>query len=257
MNQDVQFKVYGQGKQCVFVLSPVMPTWDEGAFIAPLTGHFLSAGYRVVVFDSLSLPVACGETLNTFSERWAELLQPWGIPDVLVGVALGGALALELVRTSSLASTAALLLLSSPAKADAILDARLGRMAELAQLGHVEEAKRLLDALVLPEGKHPQQSPETQNSVHLEIQGQRLSGGFGLLAGIDLSHSLLAYQGRVLSVFGERSQLVNQPHVVRTSGPHQRTLCIRAGGMRPLADDLDSVVNAIDTFLIPRSEHAA
>lgn len=118
-----------------------------------------------------SLPVACGETLNTFSERWAELLQPWGIPDVLVGVALGGALALELVRTSSLASTAALLLLSSPAKADAILDARLGRMAELARLGHVEEAKRLLDALVLPEGKHPSKVQKPKTVFILKYRG--------------------------------------------------------------------------------------
>ena len=257
MNQDVQFTAYGHGKRSVFVLSPVMPAWDEGAFIEPLMSHFLNAGYRVVVFDSLSIPVVPDETLSAFSERWAKQLQPWGIPEVLVGVALGGALALELVSTSPLASTPALLLLSSPAKADAILDARLGRMAQLAQVGRVEEAKRLLEALVLPEGERPRQTTEAPGNVALEIQGQRLSRGFGFLAGVDLSHSLLAYQGRVLSIFGERSQLVSQAHVIHTIGPHQRTLCIKAGGMRPLADDLNSVLDAIDTFLIPGSERAA
>lgn len=257
MNQNVQFKEYGKGKLSVFVLSPVMPVWDEGAFIKPLIGHLLSAGYRVVVFDSLSIPVIAGETLKAFSERWAEVLQPWGVPNVLAGVALGGALALELVSSSSLASTTALLLLSSPAKANALLDARLGRMAELANLGQVEEAKRLLDALVLPEGGVPQQTAESQSNVPLVVQGQRLVRGFGFLAGIDLSHSLQKYQGRVLSIFGERSQLVTQTHAIETTGNNQRTLCIKGGGMRPLADDLDSVLSAVDTFLIPRSERAA
>jgi pimeloyl-ACP methyl ester carboxylesterase len=257
MSQNMQFKEYGEGTSCVFVLSPVMPVWDEGAFIKPLTEHFLSAGYRVVVFDSLSLPVVPQETLKAFSKRWARALQPWGVPSVLVGVALGGALALELVSTLPIASTPALLLLSSPAKANALLDARLGRMAELADMGEVEEAKRLLDALVLPEGAGVQAVSESLGSTSLVSQGERLARGFRLLAGIDLSESLRQYQGRVLNIFGEQSQLVSRLHVIDTPSVNQHTLCISGGGMRPLADDLGAVLKAVDRFLPARSESAA
>ncbi|RMV21245.1 hypothetical protein ALP16_01386 [Pseudomonas savastanoi] len=84
--------------------------------------------------------------------------------------------------------------------------------------------------------------------------GQRLTLGFRLLSGLDISECLLDYKGRVLSVFGEKSQLVGAGHVLRTNDHKQRSLCVPDGGMRPLADDLDRVLESIDTFLIARAE---
>ncbi len=127
-------------------------------------------------------------------------------------------------------------------------------MADLAEQGHVEQAKRLLDDLVLPEGQKHEHPSVSENDATLSTQGQRLTLGFRLLSGLDISECLLDYKGRVLSVFGEKSQLVGAGHVLRTNGHKQRSLCVPDGGMRPLADDLDRVLESIDTFLIARAE---
>lgn len=255
MSHCMTFRTFGVGHSRVFILSPVMPVWDEGGFAQPLIEHFTAAGFQVTVFDSLSLPVMQGEDFGAFTERWACALEPWGVPDVLVGVALGGALAQALAGTSFLQSTPALLL-SSPAKADGLLDSRLGHMADLAEQGHVEQARHLLDNLVLPDGQSHERVglAGDESDATLSMQGQRLTVGFRLLAGVDVSECLLDYQGRVLSVFGEKSQLVSARHVLRTSGLQQRSLCIDGGGMRPLADDLQQVLDSIDTFLMTRQE---
>ncbi|KPW96911.1 Uncharacterized protein ALO50_01516 [Pseudomonas syringae pv. cerasicola] len=254
MSHCITCQTFGVGQSSVFILSPVMPVWDAGGFAKPLIEHFTAAGYQVTVFDSLSLPVKPGEDFDGFTERWVSALEPWGVPNVLVGVALGGALVQALAGTSLLRSTPALLLLSSPAKADALLDSRLGRMADLAEQGHVEQAKRLLDDLVLPEGQKHEHPSGSENDATLSIQGQRLTLGFRLLSGLDISECLLDYKGRVLSVFGGKSQLVGAGHVLRTNGHKQRSLCVPDGGMRPLADDLDRVLESIDTFLIASAE---
>ncbi|RMV67687.1 hypothetical protein ALP05_03475 [Pseudomonas caricapapayae] len=256
MSNCITCQTFGVGQSSVFILSPVMPVWDAGGFAQPLIEHFTEAGYQVTVFDSLSLPVVSGENFDGFTQRWICALEPWGVPDVLVGVALGGALAQALAGTSWLRSTPALLLLSSPAKADRLLDSRLGRMADLAEEGHVEHARYLLDNLVLPEGQ-VQEALEllcTESDAMLSTQGQRLTLGFRLLGGLDISECLLDYPGRVLSVFGEKSQLVGANHVPRTKGRKQRSLCVPDGGMRPLADDLGRVLESIDTFLLTSRE---
>ncbi|MBP1139995.1 hypothetical protein ACTACN_18525 [Pseudomonas syringae] len=256
MSHCMTFRTFGVGHSRVFILSPVMPVWDEGGFAQPLIEHFTAAGFQVTVFDSLSLPVVPDEDFGAFTERWACALEQWGVPDVLVGVALGGALVQALAGTSFLQSTPALLLLSSPAKADGLLDSRLGHMADLAEQGHVEQARHLLDNLVLPDGQvHERADPAGHESdATLSMQGQRLTVGFRLLAGVDLSECLLDYQGRVLSVFGEKSQLVGVRNVLRTRGRKQRSLCVEGGGMRPLADDLKQVLDSIDAFLMTRQE---
>jgi len=61
-------------------------------------------------------------------------------------------------------------------------------------------------------------------------------------------------EGGVLSVFGEKSQLVGVRNVLRTRGRKQRSLCVEGGGMRPLADDLKQVLDSIDAFLMTRQE---
>ncbi|WP_024680470.1 hypothetical protein [Pseudomonas syringae] len=258
MSCHITHQTFGHGQARAFVLSPVMPVWDQGAFAGPLIDHFIRSGHQVTVFDSLSLPAVPDECFSGFAERWADALEPWGVPDVLVGVALGGALAQALAGSSFLSVTPALLLLSSPSKADALLDARLGRMADLAEQGHVRQAKRLLDELVLPEGQaHAEQDRfDTDNDALLAPQGQRLVRGFRLLDGVNVSERLCDYEGRVLSVFGGKSQLVGADHVLRTEGRNQRSLCVIDGGMRPLTDDLRRVLEGIDTFLIPVPELA-
>ncbi|KPB71639.1 hypothetical protein ACKUFS_07205 [Pseudomonas cannabina] len=251
MSECITHQTFGLGQTRVFILSPVMPVWDEGGFAQPLIEHFIKAGHQITVFDSLSLPVKPGEDFGEFARRWAQVLEPWGTPQLLVGVALGGALAQELAGGSYLSATPALLLLSSPAKADALLDSRLGLMADLAEAGQVDEAKRLLDDLVLPEGQKAVRSdqPVSEGNVSVAIQGLRLTVGFRLLAGLDISERLLHYKGRVLSVYGEKSQLVGAQHVPPVFTVNQCSVCVPNGGMRPLADDLPRVLEHIDRFL--------
>ncbi|SDX56358.1 hypothetical protein SAMN05444064_12540 [Pseudomonas syringae] len=251
MSDCITHQTFGLGQTRVFILSPVMPVWDEGGFAQPLIEHFIKAGHQITVFDSLSLSVKPGEGFDEFARRWAQVLEPWGTPQLLVGVALGGALVQELAGCSYLSATPALLLLSSPAKADALLDSRLGHMADLAEAGEVEAAKRLLDDRVLPEGQAASRSdqPARASEVPVAIQGQRLTQGFRLLSGLNISERLRHYKGRVLSVYGEKSQLVGAHHVPPVFTKSQCSVCVPNGGMRPLADDLPRVLEHIDRFL--------
>ena len=259
MHNSPVFKEVGQGAKRLFVMAPVMPVWDEGAFFQPLSAYFCARGYRVVLFDSLSLIGDEAQTFDAFSARWAQVLAAWGPPDLLAGAALGGALAQALVQAPVLAATPALLLLSSPTLATATLDQRLGGMADLAEQGAVAQAKQQLDNLVLPEGRSvpPDAGVEDCSPAALQRQGMRLTQGFRLLGGLDVRQSLEDYPGRVLSVFGERSQLVGAANIQLKDSPQQRALSIPGGGMRPLADNLPRVIGAIEAHLLEPLECSA
>ncbi|WP_248747699.1 alpha/beta fold hydrolase [Pseudomonas sp. MWU12-2037] len=251
MNTQVPVHVqFGEGPELVVVLSPVMPAWDEGQFFAPLTRALVAKGYRVLIFDTLSLlSDDADEDLAHFTRRWAAVLEPLGPIALLAGSALGGALVQGLLATAVGEQTAKALLISSPTRADTILDRRLGAMAELAGAGDVDKALLLLEQWVLPARRPPIARPPVQGSPDDKQAGRRLDRGFRLLSKLNLESQVSAWPGRLLSLFGEDSQLVRAANVSFSPTARHLAVSVPGAGMRPLQDDLARVENSVRSHL--------
>lgn len=240
---------WGDGELLAVVMSPVMPVWDEGGFFQPLIAPLVNAGYRVVVFDTLSLLADENESLEAFSRRWQQELSALGRIDLLAGSALGGAVVQTLLGLAIGPSIDKVLLLSSPALADGILDGRLGRMADLALLGDLEQALQLLEEWVQPASRiHPGAAIAIDPASAAE-QARRLHLGFRLLNRLDLRQASQGFAGTLLTVYGEQSQLVRGINVHINEQARHRRLAIPDGGMRPLLDAPALVVRTVREHL--------
>lgn len=255
MKQPPVFAEYGAGDKRLYVFSPVMPIWDAGEFFRPLTSFFSTQGYKITLFDSLSLLDHRALSFEHFVSRWVEALAGWEVPDLIAGAALGGALAQALVGSTQLSQCERLLLISTPTQVDAALEAQLQAMIDLANANNVPAAKGLLENLVIPDGDITvaQHTGFNTPQFPLSVQGKRLAAGFDLLKGIDLSLILSRYRGRTLSIYGQKSQLVKRRNVCK---PQEdiRVVEIPKGGMRPLADNLPLVLSAIGDHLLSTAQ---
>lgn len=250
MKIEPTYAQFGQGDKLAVVMSPVMTHWDHGEFFAPLTEYLTSKHYRVVVYDSLSLLSDRDCDLSAFAERWLPHLEALGPIDLLAGSALGGALVQTLLATPLARHVNAALLISAPTVADQVLDQRLGAMAALARAGKLKAVSDLLECYVMPA------APATTQSLQVGAGGSgadlpciRLDKGFGLLQRLDVHESLSQFDKPVLSVVGEYSQLVRAEHVQIGPRPAHRLLEIRGGGMRPLVDAPEAVIQALQGMI--------
>lgn len=240
---------FGLGPELVVVMSPVMPAWDEGQFFAPLTQSLVDKGYRVIIFDTLSLLAEDDEDFASFTRRWATVLEPLGSIALIAGSALGGAVVQGLLATPVGQQVAQALLISSPTKADSVLDRRLGAMAELASAGDVDTALMLLDQWVLPARVKPPVRQPDQGVTVDALAGRRLDQGFRLLSKLNVEPQVAAWSGRLLSIFGEDSQLVRATNVSFKQSPQHQSVSVPGAGMRPLLDDLARVRASVRTHL--------
>ncbi|MFB6890757.1 alpha/beta fold hydrolase [Kitasatospora sp. NPDC056327] len=213
------------------VLAPVTAGWDGGAFFTPVIRTLVGAGLRVTVADTLALWDEEVTTLAGLAARWLEVLPTFGPVDLLCGNALGGAVAQALLP--SLDPATAALLVSGPARSDALLAERLGEIADLAAAGRPAAALDLLHRRVQPEGREPDGAAEPGAGADAEA-GRRLAGGLRLLAGIDLTEAVRAHPGPLLQIVGARSQLVTRRHTA--AAPHHRVHAVPRAGMRPHFD---------------------
>lgn len=228
---------YGKGPALAVVMAPVMPWWDEGRFFAPITERLVALGYKVMIFDSLSLEIPFGQAddLTTFTQAWRHILQGLGPLQLLAGSALGGAVVQGLLGSRWGRGIPAALLVSAPTAADARLDQRLGLMAQLARDGELQLALEFLDRWILPEGQAP--LPTALPEKDLAQAGRRLTRGFGYLHGIDLRNAVQDYPGQLLSLYGEQSQLVRAANVSFARSPKHLAVSIASSGMRPHLDE--------------------
>ncbi|MFG2977251.1 alpha/beta fold hydrolase [Streptomyces sp. NPDC048331] len=226
------------------VLAPVTPTWDEGAFFTPVIEVLAGAGLRVTVADTLSVWDGTVGSMADFTARWRELLPGFGPVDLLCGNALGGAVAQALLPEVGPATAA--LLVSGPTRTDALLEARLGEIADLAASGRPGEALALLNRRVLPVSSASERdagpTPEAD-----EAAGRRLVAGMRLLRGINLSPAVLAHPGPLLQIVGEQSQLVTRRHTA--AAPHHEVHVVPGTGMRPHFEQAAHVSALIGAFL--------
>jgi hypothetical protein len=244
------YAAFGQGRRLAVVMSPVMPLWDHGGFFAPMTARLVALGYRVLVFDSLSLPHA-EVRLADFAAAWEAILRTLGPIQLLAGVALGGALVQCLLARPWAAQVPATWLISAPTRADALLEARLAHLAHLARAGRLRPALQALAAWVAaapatppawtteqvlastPAGQHLPDPPGADALHPCSPACSRLWHGFGLLHAFDLSHGVDSYPGRLISLYGGRSQLVRAANVTFAITLRHVAVAIADSGMRP------------------------
>lgn len=267
---DIVYVSHGHGPALAVVMAPVMPYWDEGQFFAPLTERLVALGYRVMIFDSLSLQPA-PEDLATFANAWRQILQGLGPVQLLAGSALGGALVQSLLASRWAASIPATLLISAPTQADSQLEERLGYMAQLAAAGELTEALCWLEHWVAadagttatipasagnpvarglaPDGPSLAHRPTQARPVAAEplrdrdaarprptvdaLACERLARGFGLLEKLDVRDAVHAYPGKLLSLYGEQSQLVRASNISFPRTTRHLAASIAGSGMRP------------------------
>ncbi|MEU2271184.1 alpha/beta hydrolase [Streptomyces olindensis] len=226
-------------------------------------------GLRVTVVDTLALLDEDVRTLGDLVARWRALLPEFGPVDLLCGNALGGAVAQGLLPY--VAPETGVLLVSGPARSDALLEQRLTEIADLAATGHTDAALALLHHRVLPDGtpaprtvsaavatSRPAPRPTgrptaeapnrpTSEPTPRNTPAQRLDGGLRLLCGIDLTPAVEAHPGPLLHLVGGRSQLVTRRHTA--AAPHHRVHVVPDAGMRPHTDQPAEVSALIETFL--------
>lgn len=232
------------GPAHALVLAPVTPRWDEGAFFAPVTRVLADAGLRVTVVDTLSLWDERIDSLDAFVARWRALLAHYGPVDLLCGNALGGAVAQALLP--DVAPTTAALLVSGPARTDALLESRLTEIADLAAGGRSDYALALLDRRVQPYGHRPDVGADTP-APHDPSAGRRLAAGMRMLCGVDLTEAVTAHPGPLLQIVGSHSQLVTQRHTA--AAPHHQVHVVPGAGMRPHFERTAEVSALVGTFL--------
>ncbi|MYS44359.1 alpha/beta hydrolase [Streptomyces sp. SID5998] len=240
--------VFGPGPAAgpahALVFAPVIPRWDGGAFFMPVTRVLAAAGLRVTVVDTLAAWDEETDSLESFAARWRALLPRFGHVDLLCGNALGGALAQALLP--DVAPGTAVLLVSGPARSDALLDARLAQIADLAAGGRSDSALALLSRRVQPRGHRPDGTGDGP-APHDPSAGRRLAGGLRMLHGIDVSEAVRSHPGPLLQIVGSHSQLVTQRHTA--AAPHHRVTLIEGAGMRPHFERTAEVSALVGDFL--------
>ncbi|MGW2386578.1 alpha/beta fold hydrolase [Streptomyces sp. NPDC001658] len=232
------------GAAHALVLAPVTPRWDEGAFFAPVIRTLAGAGLRVTVVDTLSLWDESVDSMAALVARCRALLPDFGRVDLLCGNALGGAVAQALLPDVDPAT--AVLLVSGPARTDAVLEERLTRIADLAAADRPGAALALLHQRVLPHGA-PGADGEAEPVPADAEAGRRLAAGMRLLCGLDVSDAVRAHRGPLLQVVGSHSQLVTQRHTA--AAPHHTVHVAPGAGMRPHAEQPAEVSSLVENFL--------
>ncbi|MCX4665751.1 hypothetical protein OG453_03510 [Streptomyces sp. NBC_01381] len=232
------------GPAHALVLAPVTPSWDEGAFFAPVTRVLADAGLRVTVVDTLSLWDEEIDSLDSLVARWRALLPQYGHVDLICGNALGGAVAQALLP--EVAADTAALLVSGPARTDALLEARLTEIAELAAGGRSGDALALLNRRVQPHGRS-RVTDGTAPTPHDPSAGRRLAAGMRMLCGVDVTDTVRSHPGPLLQIVGGDSQLVTRHHTAAAS--HHRVHVIPRTGMRPHIERTAEVSALVGTFL--------
>ncbi|MFJ7149060.1 alpha/beta fold hydrolase [Streptomyces sp. NPDC100445] len=240
--------VFGPGAAAgpahALVLAPVTPRWDQGAFFTPVTRVLAGAGLRVTVVDTLSLWDEDVDSLPSLVTRWRAHLDRYGPVDLLCGNALGGAVAQALLP--GVPPDTAVLLVSGPARTDALLEARLTEIADLAAGGRSDHALALLDRRVQPHGHSPGAAGGAP-APHDPSAARRIAAGMRMLRGVDVTDAVRAHRGPLLHIVGSHSQLVTERHTA--AAPHHRVAVIPGAGMRPHFESTAEVSALVGAFL--------
>ncbi len=237
------------------IFGPVTPTWDGGDFCAPLTELLLDRGYGVVIVDTPAL-FAGGDDravspawLDSVARRLSELASERCL---LAGYALGGSLSVKFSRYFP--SAERVLCLSGPGFVDASLQRHLACLIEPLRRRNLAEALRCLATLVAPAGSLPEarhrDAVGLEKQAEIELACRRMLRGFELLAELDAREEAARFDGDLLCMVGELSQLATIENQATVPGRRQhRRLAVPGAGMRLLKDNPKFALDAIGSWL--------
>jgi hypothetical protein len=256
----------GAGERTAIGLSPALPEWDNGACFCDLPKMLSEYSYSFTAYDSLSLLDGHTNSLDKLAEKWSYLLSSLPPPDLVIGSALGGSLAICLLSKKIWKwKTPRVLLFSPPVKSDDRLDDNLGLVVRLSEAGHADMALDELERLVAPAGETILAQDTSSGPANDSCEGHvrvfdgkmrqgvhRLSQGLKLLRNIDIRHHLRDYEGKICTFVGRDSQLVRSENVPCMGG-HHRALLVENSGMRTLVDNPKQVKAHLRSFFLEDS----
>lgn len=227
------------------LLSPCLPLWDQGSFFAPVCDVLIRLGYRVTLFDTLSLLDARVTCVGELASRWLTELSASGPVELLGGNALGGAVVQALVRR--LAPVHGTFVVSGPTRVDEALASKLAMVADAADNTTLSNALATLQRLVIPVGAAAPRAHTPTGVGDEETARRRISRGMRLLLKLDLTDEVESHPGRLLHLVGERSQLVTRANIAKAN--HHRAEIVPDAGMRPQWDQADKVAGHLERFV--------
>lgn len=235
------------------ILGPVSPSFDDGAFCSVLSDALVGRGFGVLIVDTPAIveSLASARGLAGVVEGLAERLRgPASGASLLAGYALGGTLAVKLARY--LPQVPRILSISGPGFVDAALHRGLAPLMNALEAGQLGHALRLLAASVAPRGQAPgaqHRDAFGSESGLGELAVRRMLAGFRLLLELDARAEAASYEGELLGLVGELSQLATAENQAFTPGPHRRLVSVPGAGMRVLRDDPEFSMRAIEAWL--------
>jgi pimeloyl-ACP methyl ester carboxylesterase len=244
----------GDRSQRAVIFGPVTPTWDRGDFCEPLTELLIDRGYGVAIVDTPALFEGDGDRalsaawLDAVAGRLAEFTSE---PCLLAGYALGGTLALKFARHFQ--NVERVLCLSGPGFVDTELQRHLARLIDALKARNLAEALHCLASLVAPAGSAPESRHRdalgAESGAEIEAICRRMLRGFQLLAKLDSREEAAAYDGEVLCMVGELSQLATAGNQAIVPGRRRRLCVVPGAGMRLLKDNPRFTLDAIGSFI--------
>ncbi|MCX4240908.1 hypothetical protein [Paraliomyxa miuraensis] len=235
------------------ILGPVSPSFDDGAFCSVLSDALVGRGFGVLIVDTPAIveSLASARGLAHVVEGLAERLRgPASGASLLAGYALGGTLAVKLARY--LPQVPRILSISGPGFVDAALRRGLAPLMSALEAGQLGHALRLLAESVAPLGQAPgaqHRDAFGSESGLGELAVRRMLAGFRLLFELDARAEAASYEGELLGLVGELSQLATAENQAFTPGPHRRLVSVPGAGMRVLRDDPEFAMRAIEAWL--------
>lgn len=235
------------------ILGPVSPSFDDGAFCSVLSDALVGRGFGVLIVDTPAIveSLASARGLAGVVEGLAERLRgPASGASLLAGYALGGTLAVKLARY--LPQVPRILSISGPGFVDAALRRSLAPLMNALEAGQLGHALRLLAESVAPLGQAP--GAQHRDAFGSEsgpgaLAVRRMLAGFRLLLELDARAEAASYEGELLGLVGELSQLATAENQAFTPGPHRRLVSVPGAGMRVLRDDPEFAMRAIEAWL--------
>ncbi|AJT41723.1 hypothetical protein [Psychromicrobium lacuslunae] len=234
-----------RGQHWLF-LAPYLPSWDQGAFFEPLAALLRERGHRINFVDTVE-PV--GKSVHDF----AALVAYWRARidfsefDLLAGNALGGAVLQALLEDSGVHLP--VVLFSSPTVADPVLVGKLNAIVELNRSGNAEAAHQLLTQLIAPgtTGSAPLVESNEAQLTESSSRSNPRTEALSFFQGLELSGAVANYDGRILSIVGELSQLVTREHLRRRE--QDQSLEVARAGMRAHQQEPEFLREKIEQFI--------
>ena len=228
------------------VMAPAMDAWDKGEFCTPLTELLVKRGYRVTLYDTMSL-VGFMPNLADAAACWKEvLLQRHSRIDLAIGQAYGGAL-LQHILGDLLTARSCFIGLSAPTFYDDMLRVGLDDVLLKLREKGPEVAIQAKAWWVLADNSIAK-PPRPKNVT--SASAERVATAFNHLRSHDARDAVARFTGRALWLHGERSRLVRDTNLIQISNhPRYRVVGLANCGMRPLTDARVEAICCIESFL--------